>query len=138
MVKTSVDGTSLSTKLALRRNAPVAAVAAPTVVGAADAAGTAAVVAGDAAAIVGTAATVGIAATAGRFVDSFFLSPVPCFGPTALAPEAQVATFRFKAVRPTFDLNPFKVNGRRDGDTVKLWAQDHEGWLTMDASATLR
>jgi 3-methylfumaryl-CoA hydratase len=54
------------------------------------------------------------------------------------APEAQVATFRFKAVRPTFDLNPFKVNGRREGDTVKLWAQDHEGWLTMDASATLR
>jgi 3-methylfumaryl-CoA hydratase len=54
------------------------------------------------------------------------------------APEAQVATFRFKAVRPTFDLHPFRVNGRRDGDTVKLWAQDHEGWLTMDASATLR
>jgi 3-methylfumaryl-CoA hydratase len=54
------------------------------------------------------------------------------------APEAQVATFRFKAVRPTFDLNPFRVNGRRGGNTVKLWAQDHEGWLTMDASATLR
>jgi len=54
------------------------------------------------------------------------------------APEAEVASFRFKAVRPTFDLNPFKVNGRRDGKTVKLWAQDHEGWLTMDASATLR
>ena len=53
------------------------------------------------------------------------------------APDAQVATFRFKAVRPTFDLHPFKVHGRREGDTVKLWAQDHEGWLTMDASATL-
>jgi 3-methylfumaryl-CoA hydratase len=53
------------------------------------------------------------------------------------APEAQVATFRFKAVRPTFDLHPFKVNGKRDGNTVKLWAQDHEGWLTMDAEATL-
>jgi 3-methylfumaryl-CoA hydratase len=26
----------------------------------------------------------------------------------------------------------------RDGNTVKLWAQDHEGWLTMDAVATLR
>ncbi len=54
------------------------------------------------------------------------------------APEAQVATFRFKAVRPTFDLHPLQVNGERDGATVKLWAQDHEGWLTMDASATLR
>jgi 3-methylfumaryl-CoA hydratase len=54
------------------------------------------------------------------------------------APSAEVATFRFKAVRPTFDLHPFQVNGARAGDTVRLWAQDHEGWLTMDASATLR
>jgi 3-methylfumaryl-CoA hydratase len=80
------------------------------------------------------------------------------------APEADVATFRFKAVRPTFDLNPFRVNGdvtdsaqapaspapegrspavragggQDGGKTVKLWAQDHEGWLTMDAVATLR
>jgi len=56
------------------------------------------------------------------------------------APEADVASFRFKAVRPTFDLNPFRVNGQLqdDGKTIKLWAQDHEGWLTMDAVATLR
>lgn len=53
-------------------------------------------------------------------------------------PDAQVAAFRFKAVRPTFDLHALKVNGRRDGNEVRLWAQDHEGWLTMDASATLR
>ncbi len=54
------------------------------------------------------------------------------------APEAEVASFRFKAVRPTFDLHAFKVNGVRNGNEVKLWAQDHEGWLTMDAVATLR
>ena len=82
------------------------------------------------------------------------------------APDADVASFRFKAVRPTFDLNPFRVNGQiidspqapaapapegrspalersgggrqDDGKTIKLWAQDHEGWLTMDAVATLR
>jgi 3-methylfumaryl-CoA hydratase len=56
------------------------------------------------------------------------------------APGADVAGFRFKAVRPTFDLNPFRVNGQlqADGKTIKLWAQDHEGWLTMDAVATLR
>ena len=54
------------------------------------------------------------------------------------APEAQVGTFRFKAVRPTFDPHPFKVNGRREGNEVRLWAQDHEGWLTMDATATLK
>lgn len=54
------------------------------------------------------------------------------------APEAEVASFQFKAVRPTFDLHAFQVNGARDGSAVKLWAQDHEGFLTMDASATLR
>ena len=55
-------------------------------------------------------------------------------------PGADVAAFRFKAVRPTYDLHAFKVNGQLqpDGKTVKLWAQDHEGWLTMDAVATLR
>jgi len=54
------------------------------------------------------------------------------------APDAQVAGFRFKAVRPTFDLHPFKVSGRREGHEIKLWAQDHEGWLTMDATAVLK
>jgi 3-methylfumaryl-CoA hydratase len=54
------------------------------------------------------------------------------------APGADVASFRFKAVRPTFDLNPFRVNGLRTGNEIKLWAQDHAGWLTMDAAATLR
>jgi 3-methylfumaryl-CoA hydratase len=55
-------------------------------------------------------------------------------------PAADVASFRFKAVRPTFDLHPFRVNGSlaADGKTVRLWAQDHGSWLTMDAMATLR
>ncbi|WP_140634153.1 FAS1-like dehydratase domain-containing protein [Methylibium rhizosphaerae] len=53
-------------------------------------------------------------------------------------PDAQVTGFRFKAVRPTFDLHPLRVNGRREGSQVRLWAQDHEGWLTMDATATLK
>jgi 3-methylfumaryl-CoA hydratase len=55
------------------------------------------------------------------------------------APDADVAGFSFRAVRPTFDLHPFRVNGEPQNDgTVRLWAQDHEGWLTMDAVATLR
>ncbi len=56
------------------------------------------------------------------------------------APGAEVASFKFKAVRPTFDLHPFQVNGQpsEDGKSVRLWAQDHDGWLTMDAVATLR
>jgi 3-methylfumaryl-CoA hydratase len=55
-------------------------------------------------------------------------------------PDAEVAAFRFKAIRPTFDLQPFYVNGAPQSDdrSIKLWAEDHEGWLTMDAVATLR
>ena len=52
-------------------------------------------------------------------------------------PAARVASFRFKSIRPTFDLHAFKVCGRQDGQVVRLWAQDHEGWLTMEATATL-
>jgi 3-methylfumaryl-CoA hydratase len=55
-------------------------------------------------------------------------------------PDADVAAFRFKAMRPTFDLRPLRISGalQDGGRTVHLWAQDHEGWLAMDASATLR
>ena len=55
-------------------------------------------------------------------------------------PAAEVAAFRFKAVRPTFNPNSFSVNAspQADGKTIRLWAQDHAGWLTMDATATLR
>ena len=54
-------------------------------------------------------------------------------------PDAQVAKFEFKAVRPTFDIHPFTVHGQpsADGKSVRLWARDHEDWLTMDATATL-
>ena len=54
-------------------------------------------------------------------------------------PEARVLRFEFKAVRPTFDTHAFSVHGQPspDGKTVHLWGRDHEGWLTMDATATL-
>ncbi len=54
-------------------------------------------------------------------------------------PNALVLRFEFKAVRPTFDIHSFSVHGQpsADGKTVHLWAQDHEGWLTMDATAAL-
>ncbi|HMN22102.1 MAG TPA: MaoC family dehydratase N-terminal domain-containing protein [Ottowia sp.] len=54
-------------------------------------------------------------------------------------PQARVASLEFRAVRPTFDLHPFTVHGKPsdDGRTVALWAQDHEGWLTMHASVEL-
>jgi 3-methylfumaryl-CoA hydratase len=56
------------------------------------------------------------------------------------APAADLAAFHFRALRPTFDGPPFHVHGTpaADGKSVRLWAADHEGWLTMDATATLR
>lgn len=54
-------------------------------------------------------------------------------------PEARVTHFSFRAVRPLFDTHPFSVKGRAesDGKIVKLWAKDHEGWLCMEAAATV-
>ncbi|MCG2594217.1 MaoC family dehydratase N-terminal domain-containing protein [Ramlibacter sp. XY19] len=52
-------------------------------------------------------------------------------------PGAALQSFSFKAVRPTFDGHPMRVCGKpsADGRGVQLWAQDHEGWLTMQAEA---
>ncbi|HET6829095.1 MAG TPA: MaoC family dehydratase N-terminal domain-containing protein, partial [Ramlibacter sp.] len=52
--------------------------------------------------------------------------------------DAPVRSFAFKAVRPTFDGRPMRVNGNREGGSVGLWAQDNEGWLTMKATAELQ
>ena len=54
-------------------------------------------------------------------------------------PGALIKTFHFKAVRPTFDLHPFHLNAEPSGDgkSVKLWASDHDGWLTMQGAVEL-
>jgi 3-methylfumaryl-CoA hydratase len=52
-------------------------------------------------------------------------------------PDAKVKHFRFKALRPTFDIHPFSVCGKVEGKSVRLWGRDHEGWLTMQASAEI-
>ena len=54
-------------------------------------------------------------------------------------PNARVKSFHFKAVRPTFDLHPFGLNGApsADGKSVRLWSNDHEGWLTLQGTAEL-
>jgi 3-methylfumaryl-CoA hydratase len=53
-------------------------------------------------------------------------------------PDAQVKTFDFRAVKPLFDIAPFAVCGRLEGDgTATLWARTHDGHLAMDAIATL-
>ncbi|MFO1320511.1 MAG: MaoC family dehydratase N-terminal domain-containing protein [Burkholderiales bacterium] len=51
-------------------------------------------------------------------------------------PTARVTAFRFRAVRPVFDIHAFTVCGRDEGDgKVALWTRDHEGHLTMEATA---
>jgi 3-methylfumaryl-CoA hydratase len=55
-------------------------------------------------------------------------------------PEAQVARFEFRAMRPTFDTQPFFAAGAPGNDAreVDLWARDPAGALAMKAVATLR
>lgn len=54
-------------------------------------------------------------------------------------PQAVVRTFEFRAMRPIFDLHPFAVCGQPlpDGRGFRVWAQDHEGCLNMDATVTV-
>ena len=52
-------------------------------------------------------------------------------------PEATVRRFEFRALRPVFDGHPLTLCGRLEGDTARLWSRDHEGWITMEASARL-
>jgi len=58
-------------------------------------------------------------------------------------PGCTLKSFEFRAIRPTFDINIFKVSAKPDlekdpsGKTISIWAEDHEGWLTMQASAVL-
>jgi 3-methylfumaryl-CoA hydratase len=54
-------------------------------------------------------------------------------------PDATLQSFAFKALRPTFANRPFTVCGKPsdDGKTLDLWAKDHEGYLTMRATAAL-
>lgn len=55
------------------------------------------------------------------------------------SPNARATNFSFRAMRPIFDTHAFSVHGRVETDkqSVKLWAKDHDGWLCMEAGATL-
>ena len=55
-------------------------------------------------------------------------------------PQNELARFSFRAVKPLFDTEAFKVCGRVEpgGRSVRLWAQDAGGELAMDATAVLR
>ncbi|NMG28948.1 FAS1-like dehydratase domain-containing protein [Aromatoleum evansii] len=55
-------------------------------------------------------------------------------------PDAEVVRYEFRAIRPVFDINHFFVCGepQADGKTIRLWAKDHEDWLTMEATAVIK
>jgi 3-methylfumaryl-CoA hydratase len=54
-------------------------------------------------------------------------------------PDASVARYVFKALRPVFDIHTFHVCGqpKSDGKSVDLWVRDHDGALAMSATASL-
>ena len=52
-------------------------------------------------------------------------------------PGARPATFRFRGIRPMLDGAAVQLQGRRDGNSVRLWALDASGALAMDAQAEL-
>ena len=53
--------------------------------------------------------------------------------------DAPMTAFRFRAVRPLFDVADFAVCGApsADGGRAKLWARDADGFLAMEAEAEL-
>jgi len=53
-------------------------------------------------------------------------------------PDASLRRFEFRAMAPLFDVAPFDVCGRPEGNgQVSLWAQGPDGALAMRATATL-
>jgi 3-methylfumaryl-CoA hydratase len=50
-------------------------------------------------------------------------------------PDARVTRFEFRAVRPLFDIAPFAVCGKPEGNAIRLWARDEAGMLAMSATA---
>lgn len=50
--------------------------------------------------------------------------------------DRAVATFRFRAVSPLFDIAPFSVHGLPDDKGAALWARNASGHVAMEAEAT--
>jgi 3-methylfumaryl-CoA hydratase len=46
-------------------------------------------------------------------------------------------SFKFRAVRPTFDTTAFTVAGKQDGDNLSLWSADKDGYTCMTIKAEL-
>ncbi len=52
-------------------------------------------------------------------------------------PDAEIAHYDYRAVRPLIDGNAFKIQGCRSDEGLNLWVVDHEGAMTMQAKVVL-
>ena len=50
-------------------------------------------------------------------------------------PDRALASFSFRAMRPAFDGHPLRFAGRLQGDELLLTALDHDGHVTVRATA---
>ena len=50
--------------------------------------------------------------------------------------NARLERFAFRALKPVFDIAPFKVCGEPNGASAELWVADDAGDLCMSARAT--
>ncbi len=53
------------------------------------------------------------------------------------APQRTIKSFGFRAVSALYDTQPFRIEGRIDGDAAQVWALNAEGGLAMSATATV-
>jgi len=53
-------------------------------------------------------------------------------------PDAPIANFSCRAQRPLFEGAPFTLKGRRTEDGAKLWTEDADGYVCMEASVATK
>lgn len=52
-------------------------------------------------------------------------------------PDSNIKHYDYRAVRPLIDGNVFKIQGCRSDEGLTLWAVDHQGAMTMQATVVL-
>ena len=52
--------------------------------------------------------------------------------------DLKIADFSFRAMRPTFDLAPIVLHGKREDGRLSLWSTDPDQYIAMRASATVQ
>ena len=56
-------------------------------------------------------------------------------------PDKEPASFSFRALRPTYDVSPFTLEGEPDDEDprrVRLWSTDNNGEVAIEATAVLK